>query len=493
MGETSYQAKVRREIEWFAAASKTDDHPPIYDYWADTYIRPRLRSVLGVETIQAFYIDHILERARGAAGSDIHILSLGAGDAELEVQIARGLLSMGVDRFVLHCLELSPVLIGRANQRIETAGLGSHVSAEQSDLNAALENWSRGSCLAVVANHILHHIVDLEGLFARVSRAIGDSGVFLTADMIGRNGHRRWPETLSLVNAVWETLPDELKYNHVFGVVDHVYRDWDCLVGWGFEGIRAQDILPLLLQNFQFEKFLAFGSFPDAFFNGMYGPNFLPNLPAHQQFVERLDEMNATLLELGVIKPTMMFAVLSNDRSPATRMWRNLSPQFSVRDPRELDLSGARQRSLSLETAREFATVRFGEGGSRAALRSGWGSSEDWGAWMVEKEGVLELPVPAAAGRHQAVSLRMHVTAFLPRRLQCRSFSFMAGGKALGGVTFWKTDEFPKTIRFVTDAPEDGRMLLRIVSHEEASPAEDGLMDERFLGLGVIDATVSCV
>lgn len=492
MDNTSYEAKVTKEIEWFAA-SKIHDLPPIYDYWADTYIRPRLSSVLGVETIQAFYIDHVLERARDARGSDVHILSLGAGDAELEVQIAQGLLSKGMDRFMLHCLELSPVLIGRANQRIETAGLGSCMSVEQSDLNAALQNWSRGSCLAVVANHILHHIVDLEALFTNVSRAIGDAGVFLTADMIGRNGHLRWPETLVLVNALWDTLPDELKYNNVFNAVDHVYRDWDCLLGGGFEGIRAQDILPLLVGHYQFEKFLAFGSLPDAFFNRMYGPNFDRDLPAHQQFVERLDELNASLLELGVIKPTMMFAVLSNDGSSATRMWRNLSPQFSVRDPKELDLSGARQKLPSLETAREFATVSFEEGACREALRSGWDSPDDWGTWMVEKEGVLELPVPASAGRHQAVSLTMRVTAFLPRRLHCRSFSFMAGGKALGGVTFWKTDDFPKTIRFVTDAPENGRVLLRILAHEEASPAEDGLIDKRFLSLGVIDATVSYV
>ena len=98
----------------------------------------------------------------------------------------------------------------------------------------------------MLANYILHHIVELERLFEGVAAAIGSSGVFLTADMIGRNGHMRWSEALGIITALWVTLPDALKYNHHLGSTDYTFNNRDCCSDGGLEGVRAQDILPLL-------------------------------------------------------------------------------------------------------------------------------------------------------------------------------------------------------------------------------------------------------
>ena len=36
----------------------------------------------------------------------------------------------------------------------------------------------------------------------------------MTQDMIGRNGHQRWPETLHEINKIWENLPEKYRFNH---------------------------------------------------------------------------------------------------------------------------------------------------------------------------------------------------------------------------------------------------------------------------------------
>ena len=198
MKNREYKARVARQIAQYAT-EPLHDAPPIYEYWSNTYLRPKLNAVFGVDSMTAFYGEHILQRVAAAPEPVTRILSIGAGDAELEVEVAQYLLSRGMVTFRLEGLELSPVLIERANKRISDAAVDSHVSVIQSDLNS----WSpakRSSqhYTAVLANYILHHILELESLLEGVATAIGSSGVFLTADMIGRNGHMRWPEALAV-------------------------------------------------------------------------------------------------------------------------------------------------------------------------------------------------------------------------------------------------------------------------------------------------------
>ena len=42
----------------------------------------------------------------------------------------------------------------------------------------------------VIASHVLHHVLNLEGLFAGIKESLRTGGCFAIADMIGRNGHQ---------------------------------------------------------------------------------------------------------------------------------------------------------------------------------------------------------------------------------------------------------------------------------------------------------------
>ena len=57
-------------------------------------------------------------------------------------------------------------------------------------------------------------------------------------------------------------LPASYRFNQQLQRYEEIYLNYDCSVD-GFEGIRSQDILPLLLQNFHFDVFVAFANVID--------------------------------------------------------------------------------------------------------------------------------------------------------------------------------------------------------------------------------------
>ena len=476
----AYRKRVAQQIAQYQEVESIHDLPPIFHYWSNRYVLPKLEEVMGADSIVDFYAVHICERIERVKSSPAKIVSLGAGDAELEVQIAAALLAEGVRNFVLECAELSPALIERAGRRIQEAGVGEHVRTAAVDLN----RWPGAhGCTAVIANHVLHHVVELEALFEGIVRAIGAQGVFLTADMIGRNGHMRWPEALAIIDLLWPTLPPALRYDRVAGKVREKFNNEDVSVR-GFEGIRAQDILPLLIERFKFEKFLGFGSLPDVFVDRLLGANFSIDRGEHLSFIDRLEQLNEALIGLGVLKPTMMFAVLSNSFAAPARVWRSLTPQFCVR-------GGATQNTLWAPRAERRFTFESGSPAT-AALRAGWSYPEGWGVWMKEQKAEVVLTLPpellAAGG---ALEVIVEATAFLPRARAQREFLIAAGGRNAGWFTFKRSEvQCSHVISVPQHACAHGALSLVFTALDTFSPAEDGSADTRSLGLGLVGIKV---
>jgi hypothetical protein len=138
--------------------------------------------------------------------------------------------------------------------------------------------------------------------------------------MIGRNGHMRWPEALEIIQDIWKFIPDHYKTNHQLKRVEKEYDNWDCSKT-GFEGICAQDILPLLVAKFTFRAFLGFGH----------------NLDVDNQrdtgFIDFLEQLNSLLIDLGYLKPTMIYGVMTRRKqhAPPPRCYRHWTPAFCAR------------------------------------------------------------------------------------------------------------------------------------------------------------------
>lgn len=324
-----YAARLQQQIEQYRHVENMHDLPDIFHYWSNKYLRPKINAVLEVDSIVEFYAEHLRRAALKHTGPYM-FGSLGAGDCSVEIAIAKSLRSNGLADFVIECFELSPLLLARAADALKEAGLENCVHLVPIDLNA----WSpvEKSYTGIIANHSLHHMVELEKIFASTRAALRPDGVFVTNDMIGRNGHMRWPETLKIVEQIWGFLPDRLKINRQLNLLDEKFVNRDCSSD-GFEGIRAQDILPLLVNQFEFSHFLGYGGLIDLFVDRGYGHNFDPESSQDVALIDFIHELNEIVLEHGIIKPTIMFAVMTPGRAANSKFHRNLSPMFSVRTP----------------------------------------------------------------------------------------------------------------------------------------------------------------
>jgi SAM-dependent methyltransferase len=297
-----YAERVEAQIAQYADTVEIHDLPPMFHIWSDRYIRPAMEEVFGSGRVVDVYRTACLA-ARRAAGP-IAILSIGCGDGAVETELAQELIASGITDFCITGADLSPILLARFRDRVGQLGLGARFDIVETDLNSGSVG---GPFDMVMAHHSLHHIVELEALFDLVHRTLKDDGVFSTCDMIGRNGHMRWPETKDVVDMFWPLLKPRQRYNAQLRRLDETFTDHDCS-NEGFEGIRAQDILPLLLQRFHPAAFVGVGGFVDLMVDRGYGHGFDPEDADDRRLILCMAELNEIMLDAGTVKPTMMLA-----------------------------------------------------------------------------------------------------------------------------------------------------------------------------------------
>lgn len=329
MESVEYKERVKSQVEQYVGVEEIHDLPESFHYWSNKHLRPIMNDVLGVDSVTEFYGRHLAEAIESS--DEKTIVSLGSGDCTNEVEIAEWMIDHGVAHFTFECLELSPHLIDRAISRISEHGLSNNFLHTSCDIN----KWEPSAPICgVMAAHALHHFVGLEWIFDQIKGALTENGVFVTHDMIGRNGHMRWPEALEIVEGFWNIVPESYRFNPLTKKVDEEYFNMNCAEE-GFEGIRAQDILPLLVERFQFSKFLGFSGLPDVFLSRQHGHNLDPNSERDTRFIDFIEMLNTILIDAGYLKPTQMFAVMKR-KSEERRHFRHWTAEFCVRDP-EID------------------------------------------------------------------------------------------------------------------------------------------------------------
>ena len=269
-------------------------------------LQPKLDAVFG----QANHLTDIFARELAAAAgttNTLRVLSVGSGDCSLEMLLSEVIWRDFNVTCVFTCFDPSDEGFLGATRLIE---------AKKSAFRVIQQLPAEGSFDAAFAHHSLHHVSDLEELFTFVRRAIGLDGVFVISDMIGRNGHQRWPEAKRLAERLFSKLPSvlgaaprdfimrsdppppptrtPLTRSHVdlrrrrcdlAEYPDFDYSKCDGKASPDFEGVRSQDILPLLRTHFVFEKLVAFGGIAFEFVNHRLARNFDRDKPGHKEFL----------------------------------------------------------------------------------------------------------------------------------------------------------------------------------------------------------------
>lgn len=325
MAQSSYDERVSAQIRQFAD-QPIHDLPPIFHFWSGNFIGPGMEAVFGAPTVNDVYRT-ALEQASQSFSRPSRVLSVGCGDGTVELELARSLLEAGIRNFVIDGFDLSPTLIDRFREQVATEGLGEFLRPQVRDLN---DTQIDAGYAMIMANHSLHHIVELEKVFDSIFQNLADDGIFATCDMIGRNGHMRWPETSAVLQAIWPLLSEKQRFHHQLLRFDEErFHDHDSS-GEGFEGVRAQDILLLILQRFHAHRFLAIGGFVDMLVDRGYGHGFDPDNAHDRAFISAMAQINDMMLDAGMIKPTVMLAHFSKSDLGST-FFRNRTAASCVR------------------------------------------------------------------------------------------------------------------------------------------------------------------
>jgi SAM-dependent methyltransferase len=324
----AYQTKVAREIENYRTVENVHDLPAIFHYWSNKYLVPIYQQV-GFNSARDFFRTYLEQMCGRASEQQCRFISIGSGNCETEIELTEALRSAGIRNFVFECLDINPHMLDRGRSIAQQRQLSDYVHFIQTDLNS----WHpKCPYQVIMANQSLHHFLELEFLFEKIHQSLAQNGLFLSDDIVGRNGHMRWPEALSLLNAIWKDSPERYKYNHQLRRLELEFDNWDCSKE-SFEGIRSQDILPLLIKRFGFEMFAGFANIIDIFIDRSFGHNFDPNNREDLEFIDEVHAIDQNHIERGLIKPTHMTAAMKKSKSGQPRTYKHLTPDFCVRWP----------------------------------------------------------------------------------------------------------------------------------------------------------------
>lgn len=321
---TAYQTRLENELKRYKNNINVHDLPSIHHYWSNRYLSIYIKT-LGYKSIRDVYFQHC--RQAIITKTLARFCSIGAGNCELEVNLVKQLVEAGFSNFTFKCIDVNQNMLERGNTKAKKFGLDKYIQFQVTDLNS----WDeKGEYDVILAIQCLHHFVELETIFQKIFDNLENNGYFITHDMIGRNGHQRWAETLKIVRSFWQQLSPKYKFNHRNQQIEDTFINRD-FSQHNFEGIRAQDILPLLNQTFNFELFVFWGGIIDPFISRAFGHNYDPNEVQDKAIIDKIQKVNEDLLIKKAIKPTQMIATMRKQKSIRKQFLYGLSPSDCIR------------------------------------------------------------------------------------------------------------------------------------------------------------------
>jgi len=195
--------RLQQQEQFFSEA--TDIHgdlPAAYHHWSQHFVQPHLKELFKADDAIGFYASCLkVHISRIKPKGPLRIASIGCGEASAEIDLCKMLIGMGINDVTFIGVDIATGAIQRAQEAAQREGLDGHFSFSVMNFH---DFFKANSFDVVIAHQVLHHVVELEALFEDIRVSIGRSGIFMSVDMIGRNGHMLWPEALAIFDRFWE-------------------------------------------------------------------------------------------------------------------------------------------------------------------------------------------------------------------------------------------------------------------------------------------------
>jgi SAM-dependent methyltransferase len=231
----------------------------------------------------------------GRSGTDrpIEILSLGSGYCGHELAFARNM----TKPYRIDCTDINQELFQQARQVTLEEGLNLDFRVE--DLNFIEIDPLRYD--VILAHAVIHHVINLEHLFAQLVGGLASDGILHIVDVVGKNRKLIWEDNERFANALLDLIPEDITEGRRLAVPDQAE---------GMEGVRQEDTLPLLREHFEplFEhRHGAFMRFVCT--DPELGVRFNPRDPDLKRYLDFLIGTDEQAVFHGVLRPLELWGV----------------------------------------------------------------------------------------------------------------------------------------------------------------------------------------
>jgi SAM-dependent methyltransferase len=147
------------------------------------------------------------------------LLSLGCGFGGFE----RHAVDIGIAKSI-YAIDVSSGAIERSRKSVAEAGLSDQIRYEIGDLNKLQLQPSSYDAIAAISS--VHHIFQLENLFAQCRTALRPGGLMVLDEYVGPSRFQLEPATIDIINRILALLPSRYRENLFIGdgsTIDMVY------------------------------------------------------------------------------------------------------------------------------------------------------------------------------------------------------------------------------------------------------------------------------
>jgi SAM-dependent methyltransferase len=306
--EESKNKKEAEEASRFAENGDSHTMPPMTDWYSNHILLPILEKNTGATSFQDLVTHEVITMRLN--NPKIVLVSVGAGHGQIESELLQKIQMESPGDTEIKSLDLfSP------NDFKEYVHDEYTYRLTRASFDANADEIPREANIVIV-HHALHHFTALEEIFRIVHQVLKEnSGTLVIADMVGRNGHMRWPESLHAIRRIWSGMQPEKRFNNQLKISWEEFENWDCS-GEGFEGVRSEDILKFLFKYFEADKSFFWGGIIDPFIERGLGDNFDPKDKSDVDFILRILSVESKMSELGILTPTQVIGAFKPRNAP---------------------------------------------------------------------------------------------------------------------------------------------------------------------------------
>ena len=151
----SYRDRIAHERATYENNLEIHNLPEIFHYWSNEHVYPKLRQ-LGLEEDRDLFKSYLENCCTTQRPQARRFASFGAGNCDLEIELALHLEAKGFGSFVIDCIDLNQTMLDRGMKSAAEAGVSGRIACVQADLN----KWTAAHEYdAVIANQSLHHLL----------------------------------------------------------------------------------------------------------------------------------------------------------------------------------------------------------------------------------------------------------------------------------------------------------------------------------------------